>query len=241
MLPQVVIEAFPPSRLRLLDIIRPSIDDSMLREIAEADYGDRADEHEAALRPIRDHGVLPDRFDWVPGEVLELIRWSEPTDPSWTPGRSGLEGHRMRGFACAALLATEIEQGRIEEATLAQCLRSQVELGGHEHRALASFLTYVIERQPTEFPWITAGGLLLVVLRLGEEVAAESVLRPLAEWAVEDEQVQTALSEDLEYAPFGRERGSYRDLGREMRSAADAVVEPRLRTVIAEIATQFEK
>ena len=241
MLPQVVIEAFPPSRLQLLNVIRSSIDDSMLREIAEADYGDRADQHEAALRPIRDHGELPDRFDWVPGEVLELIRWSEPTDLSWKPGRSGLEGHRMRGFACAALLATEIEQGRMEEATLAQSLRSEMELGGDENRALAGFLTYGIERLPSEFPWIAASGLLLVTLRLHDSGDDESLLRALAEWVVDDEQVQDALRGDLEYYPFGRERGSYRDSGREMRLAAEALIEPRLRTVFSEIADQFEK
>ena len=33
-------------------------------------------------------------------EVLELIRWSEPDDPDWSPGGQGPRGHWMRLFAC---------------------------------------------------------------------------------------------------------------------------------------------
>jgi hypothetical protein len=42
-------------------------------------------------------------------EVLELIRWSEPENPEWKPGRTGEFGHWMRAFSCAAILRAEHE------------------------------------------------------------------------------------------------------------------------------------
>jgi hypothetical protein len=77
----------------------------MLRQIAAADYGDRAEAHLAALIEIRAGASVPGRLDWVPGEVLELIRWSMPDDPAWAPGGQGERGHLMRAFACAVLLS----------------------------------------------------------------------------------------------------------------------------------------
>jgi hypothetical protein len=88
----------------LLAALRPLIDDSMLHQIAAADYGDRVDAHFAALTEIRAQGLVPQKLDWVPGEVLELIRWSMPEDPAWAPGGQGRRGHLMRAFACAVLL-----------------------------------------------------------------------------------------------------------------------------------------
>ena len=69
-----------------------------------ADYGEEAEEHLAALRTVRDVGIFPAKMGWVPGEVLELIRWSEPEQTDWKPGRAGELGHWMRAFCCAALL-----------------------------------------------------------------------------------------------------------------------------------------
>ncbi len=76
----------------------------MLEWISTADYGLRADEHLAALRQVRDTGTYPEEMHWCPMEVLELIRWSEPENPNWKPGRTGEFGHWMRAFSCAALL-----------------------------------------------------------------------------------------------------------------------------------------
>jgi len=241
MLPQIVIETFPPNRLGWLEVIRPAIDDSMLREIAEGDYGDRADAHQAALRPIRDHGRLPERFEWAPGEVLELIRYSDPTDLSWKPGRSGLEGQRMRGFACAALLATEIELGDLDETSLAQGLRCEMDLGGSEYRALAGFLTYAIERVPTDFPWLAASGLLLVALRTGESGVSGGAVRAIAEWIETDEQVAEALHAECEYHSFGHQQGYYLELGQEMRLHAARQSDADLQSILFKVAAQLEE
>src|SRR5436305_280319 len=110
-LPPALLAVFPPSADRLLDVARQQVDDGMLREIAAADYGRDVDIHLAALRPIRDQGIVPAPLGWHPGEVLELIRWSDPEDPAHKPGATGRRGHQMRAFACAALLRTAMENG----------------------------------------------------------------------------------------------------------------------------------
>ena len=73
-----LLERFDPEPDGLLDSISAYIDDEMLKEISLADYGDDAPEHLTALRTLRDAGIFPAKMVWVPGEVLELIRWSEP-------------------------------------------------------------------------------------------------------------------------------------------------------------------
>lgn len=88
----------------LLHRISGHIDDEMLEWISTADYGADAEEHLVALRKVRDTLTFPLPMQWCPSEVLELIRWSEPEDPEWKPGRTGEFGHWMRAFCCAALL-----------------------------------------------------------------------------------------------------------------------------------------
>lgn len=54
----------------------PSDVESFLTSIAEADYGQEADEHFQALKSIHDEDKLPCPVDpWFPLEVLELSRW----------------------------------------------------------------------------------------------------------------------------------------------------------------------
>jgi hypothetical protein len=58
-----------------------AVDD--LGEIVPADYGQDVEEHLVALRRICATREVPSPMPWRPGEVLELIRWSEPEDPEW--------------------------------------------------------------------------------------------------------------------------------------------------------------
>jgi len=99
-----LLNRFEPESEGLLREISKHIDDEMLAWIASADYGQGQDEHLVALRQIRDTGTFPPEMVWYPAEVLELIRFSEPEDPEWKPGRTGEFGHWMRAFSCAALL-----------------------------------------------------------------------------------------------------------------------------------------
>jgi len=101
------LNQFGPEPDILLHSISTHISDEMLECISTADYGCRADEHLSALRQVRDTGAFPEKMHWCPMEVFELIRWSEPDDPNWKPGRPGEFGHWMRAFSCAAILRAE--------------------------------------------------------------------------------------------------------------------------------------
>src|SRR5215813_1528410 len=116
----------------------------MLREIAEADYGWKADECFALLLQIWKTGaVASDDFNLR--EVLELIRWSEPEDPNWSPGGQGARGHWMRLFACTALVRLAPSNRDFfdgECSTVAQLVSSAIELGRPVARATASLLAW---------------------------------------------------------------------------------------------------
>ncbi len=175
--------AFPASADLLLDVSRRQVDDGMLAEIAAADYGMDGDVHLAELRLIHDQGVIPAPLRWHPGEVLELIRWSNPEDPAHKPGCTGRRGHQMRAFACAALLRAAMGDGReVAEATLAQCLVKRKALGQEMSEAAARFLTWAIPRDAgCEQQWLLAFGLLVVAVRLRSGRIADRVLGDAAD------------------------------------------------------------
>lgn len=101
---QAFLDSLEPDGEQLLAEISRHITDEMLEEIALADYGQDQEQHFAALRRLRDTGGFVEPMYWYPCEVLELIRNSEPEDPSWKPGSIGVRGHWMRAFASATLL-----------------------------------------------------------------------------------------------------------------------------------------
>lgn len=104
-----LLNRFDPEPDVLLRAISGHVSDEMLEWISTADYGSRADEHLTALVQVRDTGTFPEELHWCPMEVFELIRWSEPDDPNWKPGRTGEFGQWMRAFSCAAILRAELE------------------------------------------------------------------------------------------------------------------------------------
>jgi len=104
-----LLKRFEPDGDALLRAISARVTDEMLELISMADYGCDDDQHLGALRVLRDTGALPENPGWVPMEVLELIRWSEPDDPNWKPSGTGEFGHWMRAFSCAAILRAEHE------------------------------------------------------------------------------------------------------------------------------------
>jgi hypothetical protein len=191
--PPALLRAFPPSADALLDLARAGMDDGMLLEMAQADYGVQADEHLAALRVIRDTGAVPAPIEWVPQEVLELIRWSEPDDPSWKPGSTGERGHRMRAFACAALLRAAGEPANAlhlygSAETLAQMVGSALVLGPAWQEALAGLLTWRIPSHPVDEdrPYHAFALLFLAVL-LRDGRLDGNALAAAAEWVIEEE------------------------------------------------------
>lgn len=96
--------------LRLLAEVAAHVDDGMLDEIAQADYGMDRDAYLAGLRVLRDELVLrpPDLDAHWDHEVLELVRWSRPDRIGWKPGDVGERGHWMRLFCCVALVLRDV-------------------------------------------------------------------------------------------------------------------------------------
>ena len=122
------------------------VNDSMLREIAQADYGMDADAHLRALNAVKT-GNLPVPMPWEPREVLELVRWSEPDVREWKPGSAGARGHWMRLFSCTVLLraASEPEnEGYFtgEDSTIIQFVDSAIKLGKKSSQAALAFLLW---------------------------------------------------------------------------------------------------
>ena len=208
-LPPELAAAFPPAPDALLELLRRQVDDGMLREIARADYGMDEDAHLAALLPVRDRGELPAPMRWEPKEVLELVRWSEPDDPAWKPGSPGTRGHRMRAFACAALLraAAEPENAGFfdgENSTLAQLLASALVLGADAQEAAARFLTWRTPRMAhhEDRPFFALGLLVLAVELRGGRLP-DGALAAAADWVVAEEAEERAAQHP--YLPVNSE------------------------------------
>jgi hypothetical protein len=187
------LEFFQPSRDELLHHVSDLVDDSMLKEISEADAGDEAEEHLSCLRRLRDLGEVP-LPQWNPLEVLELIRWSEPEDPAWKPGSPGRRGHIMRAFACAALLRMGCEPGNRdrligENQALIQLVGSVSFLGEPFPLLTRRFLAWRLSNLPEndeERPFFI---LALILLALSVQPhPPEPEVEDLIDWLMEDEQ-----------------------------------------------------
>jgi hypothetical protein len=180
-----------PETLR--DWLRPQISDDILDEIAAADYGMDFEAHRSALQKIHTGEPMPAPLPWEPKEVLELIRWSEPSDPNWKPGSVGERGHLMRAFCCAALLEAAADPANDgyfsgENQTIAQLIASALALGEAAQRGALQLLAWRmldVPRDTGERPFFALGILLLVVaLRLDADGA---LLRELCEWLLAEE------------------------------------------------------
>lgn len=144
--------SFRPNADELLRRVSHHVDNALLDVIATADYRGRdAEEHLAHLRQIRDQGLFAVPMRWCPREVLELIRWSQPEDPSWKPGLPGEPGHWMRAFACAALLKAAADAGNEElrggwNQTLIQLIGSLRAVAPELYEPAAAFLAWLISQ-----------------------------------------------------------------------------------------------
>lgn len=146
------LEHLQPSNKELLQLVNQQVDDSMLQEISEADYGNDRDEHLKLLYEIK-AGKFPAPMEWIPTEVLELIRFSNPEDSAWKPGAVGERGHWMRLFSCTVLIRAEVvpeNNGRFigEDTTVIKLVDSALKLGNEASMAALKFLSWRIETQP---------------------------------------------------------------------------------------------
>jgi len=151
-----LLNRFEPDADVLLRAISAHVNDEMLDCISMADYGDRADEHLVALRQVRDTGTFPEKMQWCPMEVFELIRWSEPDDPNWKPGRTGEFGQWMRAFSCAVILRAEHEPWKYHyndsstDSTVIQLTMSLQALPIHLNRQAAQHLAWLLLKSDPE-------------------------------------------------------------------------------------------
>jgi hypothetical protein len=188
-----LLNKFEPESDELLREISKHIDDEMLDWISTADYGSRADEHMVALRQVRDKGTFPLELHWCPMEVLELIRWSEPEDPEWKPGRAGEFGHWMRVFSCAAILRVEQEPYNYPyndgcvDSTVIQLIFSlralPVDLNSHAAKYFAWLLLRTDPEGRNDSVRVYGVALLWFVLHLSPSVP-DATLIALSKWVV---------------------------------------------------------
>jgi hypothetical protein len=170
-------------RSDLLNAVRPLITDSMLEEIASADYDNGFDDHVAALRLIRDRAIIPSPLRWEPREVCELIRWSRPHDPNWKPGATGRPGHIMRAFCCAVLL---LDQDTSDNQSVAPALESTLFVPEIPPRAaLSTFAALAASRDflDEDSPLFALGSLLASLVTMpGQREPAESLIELCRRW-----------------------------------------------------------
>jgi hypothetical protein len=166
-------EHIQPSKDALLDLAFQQVDDSMLREIALADYGADAAAHLQALLAIK-HGQVPAPMKWEPREVLELTRYSEPEDPTSKHESDGKRKHWMRLLSCAILIRAASEPENFgyfiaEDYTIIQLVDSALKLGPTTSLAALQFLCWCIEYRNLDDwnqdrPYFAVAIMLLAVL-----------------------------------------------------------------------------
>lgn len=176
-LPDSVSGAFPPSRDGLFHAVRAQTDDSMLKVVAECDYGMDADKHFTELKKIRDGLGWDEPMEWEPNEVLQLYRWSDAPDESRPNKRhegelTGREFHIARAFCCCALLrVADHNENRsvFSNDSLAPLIDSCLHLGRPYGEFLARYLTWSLAAmEPWDEDYLYHGfGLLAVLAQLG--------------------------------------------------------------------------
>ena len=165
-------------------------------EVAAADYGTDVDRHRRAITELLAARQWPSQLDWHPLEVLELIRWSRPEDPDWSPGATGRRGHLVRLFACLVLIRVETPNGSPSDS-LAPLVVSALELGPPVVDDALRYLAWcrrhvpgAWRREPADRPFLTFGLLLLAAVTLDEP----DVLGGLANLLLQ--QVEAALADE---------------------------------------------
>ncbi len=187
-----MLDQLHPDREELLACIARQVTDDMLREIARADYGEDAAAHFDALVGIRDLYDVPAPLDWVPGEVLDLTRWSRPDEAHDATPERVRRGHLCRAFACCALLLeSAANDGSINGCpdTLVRLLGSVLTLGDEVAANATRFLAWRLGQpfaDEMEAP-IYAFALLLLLLHTYDRDPKPEAIDVLAHWIVHEE------------------------------------------------------
>lgn len=155
----------------LLTLVFAKVDHSMLEEISMADYGCDASEHLNALLTIKEESNFTS-MDWVPKEVLELTRHSEPIKEARGNTEIETRKHWIRLFACTVLLRAGVEPSNRdrmlgETGTIIQMVESALVLGAAPSMAAFQFLAWLVQESGTE-DWLTpylSTALLMIAIK----------------------------------------------------------------------------
>ena len=170
--------------------------DGMLHEIASCDYDDHTLENLDALKNIRLTLELESPL-WVPKEVLDLYRWSEPDERR--PNEShGHQGHLIRAFCCVVLLVAGKDPANDdyivnENETLAQAMESCQYLGREYCQHLGELLTwrYTTLHDYDTFPLFVIFALMVLALNIHtDKISPHQTASLVAQLAAEQERLK---------------------------------------------------
>lgn len=221
-IPTSLLEQLEPSDQPLFALIFEHVDDSMLVEIAHADYGEDVDLHLEALQQCRSQNI-PIPMPWHPGEVLALTRWTTPEQLKSQGREIEQRGQWMRLFACTVMIWASLEPENYEysyahwanlegeDSTIIQLIDSALSLGDEASVAALKFLSWRMQAQfqralvdeDEDFgncPCYAVAMLLLYVSIIGEAAALEPRSNPeIVNWLI------SIAHCNREYIPVSRE------------------------------------
>ena len=224
------------------------VDDSMLLQIAEADYAQDVELHLGKLRLIRETGTVTGHLGWHPKEVLELVRWSQPENPDWAPGGQGFRGHVMRAFCCAVLLRAAGEPENYdyfdgENSALGKLLESLPVIGGrcHYHAVeLISWRLVNMQRDNDEKAFFLLALLISVIAR--EDFSESEIGEIACELVAEEARLRSVWKEYVEssewllgLSSFDSMHHYWRSLGAELFLASARFGDPDISGLIKKI------
>ncbi len=146
-IPSEIVERYPPDRFVLFDLLRSQVPDSLLKSIAQADYGNDVREHIEALKRVRSREGEDQRLDWHPREVLELVRWGAPAE--W-PAH---DRHLATSFCACALIVIPWEasnEGFLEADSVGALLTAVPEL---DPELIVPLIKLLVELLVHSEPW----------------------------------------------------------------------------------------
>lgn len=242
--PGFLVAAFPPSMNGLIDGARRKTDDSMLWDIAMADYGQGASDVMPELRAIRDTGIIKPPVSNELFDVLSLTHYINPEvpdPPPFRPGPTGPRGHQTRFFACALLLHIESEWSygfrMTTDSALANGIASAKFLCEETSEGIGGFLTWRLVSQADEPDSVLlALALLILATRLRSNRFTESDLGAVATWVLTLESIMhkeaAKIFPDhmgLWPPPFSLEAGFWQPVAAEFKQETESIRDDHVR------------
>lgn len=132
------------TKLSIWGYFQNSITETDLRYIADSDCGFDKDLHYKNLKGILSTGILPEKLEWEPREVLSLVRWEDYNDEDFE------SVNRVFFSSFILLAATEQEnsmdllEGQVENVIISiDCANA---LGREQLEILYQFFEYLIPK-----------------------------------------------------------------------------------------------